>query len=262
MITRGMIKKGYNQGLIKIGISPHSDGVACFIGDYWFYYGNERELLTNSIEDYKKSTSNDEIVNAIYATLSEDFSKDECFIDEYNYYEAFLKEKIREEGNEMQYKNNVTGEILTQQEFELLLWDEAERQFTDCENENWANLTKREQIELYCEQKQRQMETDWQELSATTKESITDMTVSEIFAKLDAMKKDALYRMLWSDHVHEDVSSVLEKKENITNEDKEAIIEAVVNAYVYDGKYDCDLSYWDNIDNLISRELEYAEERE
>ena len=60
--------------------------------------------------------------------------------------------------------------------------------------------------------------------------------------------KDEIYRYLWSQHVKEDV-------ENYTNEIgielDEGEIDIIVDRYVYQGDYDCNLNYWQNIENLI-----------
>lgn len=83
--------------------------------------------------------------------------------------------------------------------------------------------------------------------------SIENMTSSEIFTALSETQKDELYRMLWSDHVYEDVKARLSENPDLAldEEEEEALCEDIVNAYVYNGDYDCNLSYWDNIDNLI-----------
>lgn len=83
--------------------------------------------------------------------------------------------------------------------------------------------------------------------------SIENMTSSEIFVALSETQKDEIYRMLWSDHVYEDVKARLSENPDLAldEEEEEALCEDVVNAYVYNGDYDCNLSYWDNIDNLI-----------
>ena len=45
-ITRKMIEKAYEEGLIKIIDSPNDDGAVCKIGEYWFYFiGSEDENL-------------------------------------------------------------------------------------------------------------------------------------------------------------------------------------------------------------------------
>ena len=42
-------------------------------------------------------------------------------------------------------------------------------------------------------------------------------------------------------------------EDEIPEEDIESISEDVANAYVYNGKYDCNCFYWDNIDALVER---------
>ena len=83
------------------------------------------------------------------------------------------------------------------------------------------------------------------------------MTAGEIISSMDESEKDSLYRILWSDRVYEDVEWQLdERKISLDEDEKEAFIMEVVDRYVYNGDYDCNLSYWDNIDNLINEELE------
>jgi hypothetical protein len=63
---------------------------------------------------------------------------------------------------------------------------------------------------------------------------------------------DKIYRKLWYPHVVEDVKSYM--KENYpryVDDLVQMISEDVATRYVYNCKYDCNLSYWDNIDNLI-----------
>lgn len=59
------------------------------------------------------------------------------------------------------FKNKLTGEILNFVDFTTLVLDEAEKQ---CHNNLWCNLTKEEQIELFCEQFEYQLETNWEEV--------------------------------------------------------------------------------------------------
>ena len=63
----------------------------------------------------------------------------------------------------MLFKNLVSGEELSHVEFVRFVWDETERQFNEChDDEDWCNLTKDEQIELYCSQYEHQLsERDW-----------------------------------------------------------------------------------------------------
>lgn len=63
----------------------------------------------------------------------------------------------------MCFKNEISGEVLSHKEFVLFVWSEAKRQFTECHNdENWCDLTQDEQILIYCEQYEHQVNSrDW-----------------------------------------------------------------------------------------------------
>lgn len=66
--------------------------------------------------------------------------------------------------------------------------------------------------------------------------------------------RDWVYRQLWAEHVREDVESQVEQLpyyEDITDEEYETLVGNVVERYVYQGDYDCNMSYWNNIDALI-----------
>lgn len=64
---------------------------------------------------------------------------------------------------------------------------------------------------------------------------------------LPSMEKDAFYRKIWAESIMEDVKSFDSNKDiKISNSKAKEIAEAYVNS-----KYDCNLSYWDNIQNLI-----------
>lgn len=80
--------------------------------------------------------------------------------------------------------------------------------------------------------------------------------VQDILKTLSTAEKDQLYRFLWSEHVEEDVRSRLEDNpvEDMFEEDIESLVSNVTERYVYEGRYDCNLSYWDNIQNLIDEE--------
>lgn len=90
-------------------------------------------------------------------------------------------------------------------------------------------------------------------LNTKEKEAFAELLLASlspeyIVSKLDPKKSDAVYRLLWAAHVAEDVKSHAEDMD-ICLETGE--VEIVVNRYVYDGDYDCNLSYWDNIEALI-----------
>lgn len=63
----------------------------------------------------------------------------------------------------MKFKNEASEEILSHEEFVSFVWEEAERQFVELhEGEHWCNLTKEEQIAIYCEQYEHQLnDRDW-----------------------------------------------------------------------------------------------------
>ena len=87
---------------------------------------------------------------------------------------------------------------------------------------------------------------------------VNNMDAEELVNRMSSSQKDSVYRLLWAEHVKEDVLSRLEEREdNIPENLKEEFVEDVVNLYVYEGKYDCNLSYWDNIDSLIENEMQY-----
>lgn len=94
MITREMLKTGYDAGLVNLIISPHDDGVACAIGDNWFYFGGATAEEFSSVEDYKIAIPVDDIVSEIFSVLDEDFKGSPEFEDEYLYYESYLRERI------------------------------------------------------------------------------------------------------------------------------------------------------------------------
>ena len=73
----------------------------------------------------------------------------------------------------------------------------------------------------------------------------------KLIDNLSYSERDQIYRYLWSEHVTEDVKSLCDDNETTLTNDA---IEHIVNQYVYDGEYDCNLSYWDKLQNLIYRE--------
>ena len=64
----------------------------------------------------------------------------------------------------------------------------------------------------------------------------------------DSTTRDKIYREVWKEHVMEDIRSHAEDMEvELSNDD----IEDIAERYVYNGDYECNLSYWQNIENLI-----------
>lgn len=90
-ITRDMLVKGYEQGLVNI---VEKEGyIVCEIGDNWFYFAG-MELENFSLENFLSVTETDDNLNNIYKVL-EDFRTDSMFQDEYEYYYYYLKENLR-----------------------------------------------------------------------------------------------------------------------------------------------------------------------
>lgn len=59
----------------------------------------------------------------------------------------------------IKFINTLTDETLTHEEFVTLVWEETKRQFEDNNTEeNWSDITISEQIELYCNQYEHQIQ--------------------------------------------------------------------------------------------------------
>ena len=97
----------------------------------------------------------------------------------------------------------------------------------------------------------------WNGNNAVVVESIIEQTdhftgrpndIQSLINGLSAKEKDDLYRSLWAEHVREDVESFCESEDIDLSENG---IDCVVEQYVYEGKYDCNRSYWDNLMELV-----------
>lgn len=95
MITKNMIHMGYTQGVVQLVISPNDDGVVCQIGNDWFYFGGHTADEYDSVEAYKHDIPTETIIDEIYSIIDE-FGREPEFKDEYDYYEAYLRENVVE----------------------------------------------------------------------------------------------------------------------------------------------------------------------
>lgn len=105
MITYDMVVSGYNSGLIKlINASPFfGDGIACSIGDNWFYFGGHTAEEYSDVAEYKKDIPKTDIIKSIFEVLEQFLTE---YVEEYRYYESFLRENgIKEKG----VTNEVSG---------------------------------------------------------------------------------------------------------------------------------------------------------
>ena len=82
---------------------------------------------------------------------------------------------------------------------------------------------------------------------------ISQMTSEELFAAMNNVQLRDIYDMVRFGLVLQDIESRMEElceTEELSEETK-VICKNVAHAYVYNGDYDYELSYWDNIDKLI-----------
>lgn len=79
-------------------------------------------------------------------------------------------------------------------------------------------------------------------------DSVKEDDIHDLLDNTAYAAKDEIYRYLWSQHVKEDVES---HAEEIGVDLDEGEIDVIVDRYVYQGDYDCNLNYWQNIENLI-----------
>lgn len=82
-----------------------------------------------------------------------------------------------------------------------------------------------------------------------------EQEVIDTLSNWSETEKDTAYRHLWLPHVIKDIASHMEDyldEDQYLTEDE---ISQAAYKYVYEGRYDCNLSYWQNIESLIDEEL-------
>ena len=93
MITRKMIKKGFENGIISIEDDYEGCmGICCKIGDNAFYFlGSQDDNITK--EEYWKSYTLDMTIDMIFDILKSTKSAEENGLDDWEigYYESVLK---------------------------------------------------------------------------------------------------------------------------------------------------------------------------
>ncbi|MBO5435062.1 hypothetical protein J6A31_04495 [bacterium] len=95
-------------------------------------------------------------------------------------------------------------------------------------------------------------------MSTNQIKSVFNMTPCEIMTDMNDSHKEDLFKLLLSDYIYRDVNTSLHENHpdlDLEDDEREALIEAVVNECVYNDKYDTSVSHWDNINNLINAEL-------
>lgn len=93
MITKEMIREGYEKGIVKLIMTPNGNSVVCQIGKNWFYFCSSAGYNVDTVEKYKSIVSKEEIIDEIYESLSE-FPEMIGMANEYTYYEAYLREQL------------------------------------------------------------------------------------------------------------------------------------------------------------------------
>ena len=92
----------------------------------------------------------------------------------------------------------------------------------------------------------------------TLAKSATEKLPEVLMRLLPSREKDDLYRKIWAEHVMEDIKSFAANKGiGLSNEKVKETAEAYVN-----GRYDCNLSYWENLQNVIDEIPETEKEPE
>lgn len=77
----------------------------------------------------------------------------------------------------------------------------------------------------------------------------TPIKRNPILDKLTVEEKEAVYREVLAQYTKQDILVRAEDYFGMDISDEEA--EFLAERWAYDGEYDCNLSYWDNIDNLL-----------
>lgn len=77
----------------------------------------------------------------------------------------------------------------------------------------------------------------------------------EVLKGLTEQERDMLYRALWKPYVKADVKSRLKDREETLDDGQ---VDWIVSRWVEDGRYDCNISYWVNMDVLIDEALKDA----
>lgn len=74
--------------------------------------------------------------------------------------------------------------------------------------------------------------------------------LDELLTELNYSTLDYIYRKLWVNHLKEDIISRI--KDNFSwLEYSDNDIEECAKRYAFEGDYDCNCTYWDNIDAII-----------
>lgn len=92
---------------------------------------------------------------------------------------------------------------------------------------------------------------NWHIIETNMTATLNDETNENLINMIDELKfdiKDKIFRHLHKEYLRDDFNAHGESLDITLNEEQ---LNQLCNMWVYQGKYDCNLSYWDNIENLI-----------
>lgn len=81
-------------------------------------------------------------------------------------------------------------------------------------------------------------------------------TYEELCLEVSSKERELIYRNVYKDYVSQDVLGLIREKldlytNDLTDEELKPLCDEVAEMYVFNGDYDCNLSYWNNIDALL-----------
>lgn len=80
----------------------------------------------------------------------------------------------------------------------------------------------------------------------------------EAVEKMSYSERAVIYAVIRKSYVKEDVYGCLDGRdldESLSEEEYEELADTVAERYVFEGEYDCNQSYWSNLDHLIDEEV-------
>ena len=93
---------------------------------------------------------------------------------------------------------------------------------------------------------------------------LADASAKRIVDCLSDSKKDEVYRLLLTEHIREDVRSLIgqiKECQSLTDEEKDNFVDNIAHSYAYENKYDCNQSYWCNIQMLINNAVDVLKKK-
>lgn len=89
---------------------------------------------------------------------------------------------------------------------------------------------------------------------AKTLTALTTTDIEKLVACLDFRTYERFYQIFEMLHVKEDIKFMIDYAEDKFTDDIDDFAAQCAFRYVYHADYDCDLPYWDNLQNLITKQ--------